>query len=104
MHGLSIESATLPEGWADRTVAVSHPVGTRGNTGFCLEAHDLAASKLVAYRDKDRIFVASLLEEGLIDGSTLLERIATLPIDIDRREFLERWVKITLEDITLMNT
>lgn len=25
VHGVSIESATLPEGWEDRTIPVSHP-------------------------------------------------------------------------------
>ena len=53
IHGISIEATTLPEGWESRTVPVSHKYRTRGCTGYCLEAHDLAASKLVAYRDKD---------------------------------------------------
>ncbi|MGH7464140.1 MAG: hypothetical protein ACREK1_03130 [Longimicrobiales bacterium] len=47
VHGLSIDSAILPDGWEDRTI----PVPGRGSlpsTGYCLEGHDLAASKLVA--------------------------------------------------------
>jgi hypothetical protein len=86
VHGVSIEAATLPEGWSDRTVTVSHPVATRGCKGLCIEAHDLAASKLVAYREKDRVFVATLLIESLIDAATLLERIRTLPVNDDTRE------------------
>lgn len=46
-----IEVAMLPEGWSERTITVSHPVGTRGCKGLCIESHDLAASKLVAYRE-----------------------------------------------------
>jgi hypothetical protein len=61
VHGVSIEAATLPSGWEDRTVPVSDPVRTRGNVGHCLEAHDLSASKLAAYREKDRDFVRTLL-------------------------------------------
>ena len=99
MHGISIDAATLPEGWSKRTVAVSHPVRTRGYTGLCLEAHDLAASKLVAGREKDRVFVATLLLEGLIDGLTLLQRVTSLPIEPERRQALARWVDITIEDI-----
>lgn len=99
VHGISIDAATLPEGWSERTVAVSHPVRTRGHTGLCLEAHDLAASKLVASREKDRVFVATLLVEGLIEGMTLLQRVASLPIEPDRRRALARWVEITVEDI-----
>jgi hypothetical protein len=30
VHGVSLDSATLPAGWEGRTVAVSHPVGTGG--------------------------------------------------------------------------
>ena len=99
VHGVSIEAATLPEGWSERMVAVRHPVGTRGNTGLCLEAHDLATSKLVANREKDRVFVATLLIEGLIDGATLLDRVWALPIEADRSQSLARWVEVTLEDI-----
>lgn len=100
VHGLSIESAVLPGGWVERTVVVSHPVGTRGCAGLCLEAHDLAASKLVANREKDRVFVTTLFIEGLIDGDTLRERIRQLPIEAHHRDRLTRWVEFTVADIT----
>ena len=100
VHGVSIESATLPEGWGERTVTVSHQAGERVCKGLCIEAHDLAASKLVAYREKDRTFVLTLLVEDLIDGTTLLERISTLSVDEATRERLFRWVKISLDDIS----
>lgn len=65
VHGLSIDAAVLPMGWEKRAVAVRND-NTRGNTGWCVEAHDLAASKLVAFRDKDRDFVRVLLRDNLI--------------------------------------
>ena len=99
VHGVSIEAATLPAGWSERTITVQDSVATRGGKGHCIDAHDLAASKLFAYREKDRSFVATLLIEQLIDGPTLLERINTLPIDEDARKRLIQWVEITLEDI-----
>ncbi|TDB39436.1 MAG: hypothetical protein D9V44_00210 [Actinobacteria bacterium] len=99
VHGVSIEAATLPDGWLERTVAVSHPVRTKGGTGQCLEAHDLAASKLVAYREKDRVFVATLLGEGLIDSQVLLGRIRSLPVTDAVRNKLIRWVEVTIEDL-----
>lgn len=37
VHGVSVESATLPRGWLGRTVPVSHPVSTRGHTGHWIE-------------------------------------------------------------------
>src|SRR5690606_7989156 len=65
---------------SSRRTTVCDLQGTRGNTGHCLEAHDLAASKLVAGREKDRVFVATLLQERLIDSGVLLERVARLPV------------------------
>ena len=99
VHGVSIEAATLPSGWKSRTIKVSDAVGTRGNVGHCLESHDLAASKLAAYREKDRDFVRILLVEGLIDGQVLLERVGTLPIDENHRARLEKWVSVTGEEL-----
>lgn len=78
---------------------MQHSVGTRGGIGHCIEAHDLAASKLVANRDKDRIFVTTLLAESVIDGAVLLERIEALPPDYERIQRLSRWVSITAEDV-----
>ena len=54
VHGLSIEAAILPAYWHERVIAVRDR-GT-GKAGLCLEAHDLAASKLAAFRDKDKDF------------------------------------------------
>lgn len=92
VHGISIEVAQLPRGWEERVVVVTHPVGTRGRRGLCLEAHDLAASKLVAYRDKDRQFVALLLTEGLIAKDVLVERVEQLPVDSEKIQILKRWI------------
>ncbi len=96
VEGVSIDVAILPAGWQQRTIAVSHPVGTRGHTGHCLELHDLAASKLAAWRDKDREFVATLLAERLIDPDTLDQRIASLPsdrLDAVHRESIRTWAR-----------
>jgi len=34
VHGVSIDAATLPEGWSDRTMEVSHPIGTKGHNAI----------------------------------------------------------------------
>jgi len=97
VHGLPIsEAAVLPAGWEERTVAV-RPTGT--STGLCLEGHDLAASKLVAFREKDREFVVTLLEAELLDATTLVERIWRLPPDQVDRERIARWVDWTIQDL-----
>ena len=99
VHGVSIETATLPEGWFERTVTVSDPVGTQGNMGYCIEAHDLAASKLVAFREKDRLFVITLLKEQLIQAGVLKERVSLLPLEDAAKHRLTRWVAAILDDL-----
>ena len=99
IHGVTIDSAIFPAGWSGRTVAVSHPRGTMGNIGHCLEAHDLAASKIVANREKDRVFVIALLKEKLIDGDTLLNRVEELPVDAGRRKAIADWIRIIVAEI-----
>ncbi len=99
VHGVSIESAKLPAGWEQRTVPVSDLHETRGCTGHCLEGHDMAASKLVAFRDKDRKFVATLLAKGPIESEALLERVADLPVEDVRKDELASWVRRITEDL-----
>ena len=99
VHGLPIESATLPKGWKRRLIPVRDAVGTRGKTGWCLEGHDLAASKLAAFREKDRDFVLVLLREGMIEASVLIRRIRTLDIAPDQRERLCKWVRLTAQGL-----
>lgn len=94
VHGIPIETATLPEGWEARAVAVSGR-GSEPATGWCLESHDLTASKLVAFRQKDRAFVRTLVREGLVDPSTLIQRIGSLPVGGAEKSRLERWVRAT---------
>ena len=46
-HGVDETTATLPAGWSERLVPICNE-NTGGATGWCLDVHDLAASKLVA--------------------------------------------------------
>ena len=100
VQGLTIEAATLPAGWEARLVSVTN-VNTRGCTAWCLETHDLAASKLKAFRDKDKDFVRALLAERLIQLETLAERIATLEIPDELRARLVIWTRVTGREMGL---
>lgn len=96
VHGLPIEEAAkLSAGWRDRLVPVRDAAATLGKTGLCLEAHDLAASKLAAFRDKDRDFVRVLLVEKLINPRTLATRIRTLDVPADVRRRCLHWAELT---------
>lgn len=98
VQGVPIEAATLPEGWQKRTISVKTDA-TKGNTGYCLESHDLAASKLFAFREKDREFVTTLLKEGLIDSKTLYTRITMLPAKQEQKERLQQWLNKTIREL-----
>jgi hypothetical protein len=98
VHGVSLETAVLPEGWQDRLIKVCNE-NTRQCTGWCVEGHDLAASKLVAFRDKDRNFARVLLAEGLIEAATLAARIRALTVSPEVRERLTTWVTATCQEL-----
>lgn len=98
VHGVPLETTRLPDGWQDRTVTVQNS-NTRGHAGHCLEAHDLAASKLAAFRERDRAFVRVLIVEELIDPRVLIERIKALPVTPTQRERLTKWVEVTQREL-----
>jgi len=79
-QGVGPDTATLPGGWQRRLVRVENP-NTGGYAGLCLEVHDLALSKYVAGREKDREFTRELARHGLIDRTTLLKRLAATKLD-----------------------
>ncbi len=53
--------------------------GASPSKSLCLEPHDLVVSKLVAGREKDRVFARVLIEAGLVRVETLCERTELLP-------------------------
>lgn len=91
VHGVSIETASLPEGWEERTNKVQDYMD-ENNIGWCVEAHDLAASKLIAYREKDISFVRTLLLEQLVNAQTLKDRIKMIETDKSLKERAVNWL------------
>jgi hypothetical protein len=79
-HGVAPETAVLPEGWQGRLVPIRND-NTRHCTGWCLDPHDLAISKLVAGRPKDLEFLAAMKEIGMIDRQILAGRLASTKVD-----------------------
>lgn len=87
-HGVDSTTATLPAGWEGRLVRVENP-NTGGAVGWCLEVHDLAASKLVAGRAQDLRFLRILLTEQMVDRSVLADRLQALPVPANRLHALQ---------------
>lgn len=85
--GVGDRTATLPQGWSDRLIAVRN-ANTLGKTGWCLELHDLLIAKYVAGRDKDRRFTAAAARHGLARSDLLVERLAQTDIPDNVRAFV----------------
>jgi hypothetical protein len=63
---------------------------TGGGIGLCLEANDLASSKLVAGREKDLDFVGALLRHKLADPEIIKERLSSSPLTEELRAICQR--------------
>lgn len=74
------KTATLPKGWKGRLVQLS-PGNTEGVKGLCLEPHDLAIAKYVAFRDKDLVFTRELARRGIVSEERLLSLLEQTQID-----------------------
>lgn len=89
-QGVGETTATLPSGWHARLIRIQNP-NTNGVAGLCLEVHDLAISKYIAGREKDREFTRVLAAHGMTMRSTLLERLAATSVsDVARTLVLKR--------------
>jgi len=87
-HGVAPETAVLPEGWQVRLVPIQNE-NTRHYTGWCLDPHDLAISKMVAGRPKDLKFLAAMQELGMIERQILSDRLASTRLDPHLRSICE---------------
>ncbi|MBU2667477.1 hypothetical protein KOI35_28590 [Actinoplanes bogorensis] len=84
IDGVDLETAILPGGWRDRLVRVQNAntaalSGDPQYTGWCLDKEDLCVAKLCALREKDRNFVAALLDAELVEISVISARLAEVP-------------------------
>lgn len=85
--GVEETTAKLPAGWKARLVPICND-NTRGVRGLCLEVHDLLISKYYAGRAKDLVFTRALIDAGLADKATLLERLAVTEMADEVREIV----------------
>lgn len=84
IDGVDLETAVLPNGWRDRLIKVQNAntaalSGEPQYTGWCLDKEDLCVAKLCALREKDRNFVAALLNANLVSSDTITRRLSEVP-------------------------
>jgi hypothetical protein len=96
-QGVDDKTATLPGGWRKRLVKIRNP-NTVGVTGLCLEVHDLAISKYVAGREKDREFTKELVKHQMIQHSTLLSRERATEVPAQVRELVKARIERDFQD------
>ena len=93
-QGVWLDTAILPAGWQERLISICNE-NTRLVTARCLEPHDLAVSKLVAGREKDREFIEAMCRHDMIQSEVILDRISQLAISAeDKTTACERWQRI----------
>jgi hypothetical protein len=94
-HGVAEDTAILPEGWKQRLVPIKNE-NTRGCTGWCLEAADLAVAKLLAAREKDLEYLECLLRHGLVESAGVRQRLTEVnglfPEEIAAAQ--ARWLRV----------
>jgi len=83
-HGVGAETAVLPSRWRERAVEIRSEA-TAGVTGICPHPSDLAISKLAAWREKDRGFVRTLVEQGIVSLDDLRLRLTELDAEMSAR-------------------
>jgi hypothetical protein len=87
-EGVGPETAKLPEGWEQRAYRLQN-AETEGAAAICPEIHDLAASKLIAGREKDVEWVQQAFDAGFIQADLLETRLYQTAV---AAEFLVRAV------------
>ena len=83
-HGVGPRTAVLPKRWQERAIRIASPA-TGGVTGICPHPTDLAISKIVAWRDKDQVFVRALVQHGLVSVADLRARLEEVDSEIAER-------------------
>jgi hypothetical protein len=91
-QGVGASTATLPSGWEQRLFALRNE-NTRGATGWCLEAHDLVLSKLIAGREKDFEFAAEAVRHRLVSVDTLEQRLGATALGDALRPHVEHRIQ-----------
>ncbi len=95
-QGVGENTATLPNDWQSRLIAVNNE-NTNGVTGYCLEVHDLAISKMIAMRPKDLEFVQELVRHDMIEKKTMLQRLKQTDIEESTRRTTRGRIKSIFE-------
>lgn len=92
VHGVSIETAILPKGWKDRCTKISDKWQTE-LVGNCISITDLAVSKLMAFREKDKEFVETLIYHRFVSINDMIEGVHLCEVESVLKQQAIRWLQ-----------
>lgn len=91
-HGIGPETARLPSGWEHRAIRVSAPSMDKA-IAIAPEIHDICASKAIAGREKDHVYISAAIATKIVNPSRLSERIAKIDkVDAKIKAVALAWV------------
>ena len=88
-EGVHVDTAELPGGWRNRLRGWNLRSSSPAKPQFP-DPHDLVASKLAAYREKDFEYAAHLLDAQIVDLDVLQTRAQMLPRSASR---VANWIE-----------
>ena len=98
-QGVGPATAILPRGWEGRLTLIEN-ANTGGAKAYCIDPQDLALAKLVAWREKDQMFLGHMAQAGLIDEKRVKGRIALLPVDdVTKEQVQDRLERLLSESV-----
>lgn len=89
---VGIATIVLPDGWESRLKPLED--GSGETVALCIDIHDLAASKLIAGREKDLIFLENALASELIVIDLLFERIRLVRSKVENDTISDRLTRL----------
>ena len=99
VQGVGPKTAVLPAGWEDRLARIDNE-NTNGIAGLCLDVHDLAISKYVASRPKDREFTRELARETMTRRQTLKQRLNQTDLPSAERTRIRSAIDADFQQVT----
>lgn len=96
-QGVGPETSVLPLGWEGRLTLIQNE-NTNQAKAYCIDVHDMAASKCYANREKDRDFIRELFKHEMIDFKIMQKRIDMMPASSEARDTMKVRLKRLREE------
>jgi hypothetical protein len=91
--GVSSKTATMPHDWKDRAVVIGDH-GIANTEVIVPDLNDIALAKLVAWREKDRVWLEAGVRALILKPASMRERLDRMPEVIPRAELERRLTQI----------